>query len=464
MAITSSLPQMELTPLLGRSAEVDAIDHLLRLGGTRLVTLIGPGGVGKTRLAVAAGDRVAGAFPDGVLFVDLAVVQDPALVLPTLAKLLGMVDTGSQPLLGRLQQYLGERAMLLILDNFEHLFPAAIQLPELLATAPKLKILVTSRVPLHLRWERTLRVAPLDLPDPNRLPPLAELVQIPSVALFVDRARAQRLDFRLTDDQAPIVAQLVCQLDGVPLAIELAAARTNVLPLTVIADRLHHRLRLLTWEASDLPERQRSLHAVMSWSYELLSEDERRLFRHLGVFAGRVSLNAAVAVMDEDDEDVVLAAMVSLAEQSLIQPGRSESQDEAELSFGMLETVVKYASELLERAGELEDARNAHARYYFSLAERAEPELRGSGQLVWRRRLEPEQDNLRAALHWLLDHDEHEQALRLVGALCRFWWLRGYYTEGGQWLEQALSEAHDAHPEHAHQSAPLGDVALWGEG
>jgi non-specific serine/threonine protein kinase len=312
-------------------------------------------------------------------------------------------------------------------------------------------MLVTSRMPLHLRWERALRIPPLALPDLDVLPPLVELAQIPSIALFVERARAQRSDFHLTEEQAPLVARLVSQLDGLPLAIELAAARMNVLPLAVIARRLQDRLHLLQWEAGDLPERQRSLEAAIGWSYDLLTEWEQRLFRHLGVFVGRVSMNAIAAVLGEGDEEQALAGLASLAERSLVLPGREEVEDDPEPSFGMLETVRTYAWEQLAAHGELEAARAAHAGYFLALAERAEPELRGRQQRIWHLRLEQEHDNLRVALRWLLDQrgsdvGAQEAALRLAGALGRFWRVRGYHAEGWRWLEEALSTTPDADP------------------
>lgn len=362
------------------------------------------------------------------------------MVLPTLARQLGMQDTGGQALRERLQQYLHTRTMLLVLDNFEHVLAAAAELPLLLAAAPHIAMLVTSRVPLLLRWERTVRISPLRLPDLDRLPPLEEFVQVPSVALFVERAQAQRADFHLTREIGPLVARLVSQLDGLPLAIELAAAHTSVLPLATIARHLEDRLQLLQWEAGDLPERQRSLEAAIAWSYDLLSETEQRLFRHLGVFVGRVSLDAIVAVLREDDEDAVLAAMVSLAQRSLILPGQSDAEADVQISFGMLETVRKYACELLEAAGELESARDAHARYFLGVAERADPELIGPEQRLWFGRLEWTQENLRAALRRLLDHDE-ERALRMAAALGYFWEARGHMAEGRRWLEEALARA-----------------------
>jgi non-specific serine/threonine protein kinase len=473
MGLVSLFLQAQPTPLLGRAGELEMIHQRLVTDGARLLTLTGPAGVGKTRLALAAAqvaEQVSDRFPDGVVVVDLTPVRDPHQVLAAIAHACGFRDTGSPPLSERLPIFLRERALLLVLDNFEQVLPAAATLAELLSTCPRLALLVTSRVPLRLRWERTLRVPPLPVPNLDAaLPPLDELGHIPSVALFVERARAHRADFALTEARAPLVAQLAVQLDGLPLALELAAARLGALPLAVIAHRLEDRLRLWRWEAPDRPERQHSLAAALDWSYDLLSEPERRLFRHLGVFVGRVALSAVAAVVaagtagagngerraDEGtagEEGPTLVELVSLAEKSLVLPAEQTSEEDeasqdSEPAFGMLETVREYAQDQLAARGELEAARRAHAHYFLALAEQADPLLRGRDQRAWFFRLEREHDNLRAALRWLLDQDdpaERTAGLRLAGALGWFWLERGYQVEGWRWLEEALRRAPEA--------------------
>ncbi len=292
---------MEPTPLVGRAHELDTIVRTLVAEDTRLLTLTGPAGVGKTRLALAAAVRLVedgDRFPDGVARVDLTPVRDPDLVLGAIARALGLLDVGGRPALEYLVEALAGRRQLVVLDNVEQVLPAAPQLADLLSACPGLALLVTSRVPLQLRWEQTLRVAPLPVPDLSAALPLPDaLLAVPSVALFVGRVRARRADFVLGEREAPLVAQLVVQLDGLPLALELAAARLDVLSLSTLARRLGGRLQLLASEAPDLPKRQQSLEAAIGWSYDLLSEPERRVFRCLGVFVGRVTAEAIEAVV-----------------------------------------------------------------------------------------------------------------------------------------------------------------------
>jgi non-specific serine/threonine protein kinase len=401
------------------------------------------------------------------VFVDVTSVRESALVLCALARALGLLDSGGQPILARLEDVLAERRQLMVLDNFEQVLPAAAQLADLLNTCPGLALLVTSRVPLGLRWEQTLRLAPLPVPDLRAALTLDALLAIPSVELFVSRARARRADFVLSERHAPVVAQVAVELDGLPLALELAAARLDVLSLPTLARRLNDRLRLLAAAAPDRPQRQQSLEAAIGWSYDLLSEPERRLFRCLGVFVCRVTLDAIAAVTRAvagrsggADARRTLERLLSLAEQSLILPSRSTKLDwqqqngdgdthedldaDADLAFDVLETVRAYAAERLAEAGELATAHRAHAGYFLALAERADPLLRGRDQQVWFLRLEHEHDNLQAALRWLLDQEDdtaREQALRLAGALGWFWVVRGYHTEGEHWLAEALARA-----------------------
>lgn len=445
MVVARPLPLAQPTPLLGRTVELETIEQRLVHGGVRLLSLTGPAGVGKTRLALEAGAQLVDRYADGITLVDLAPVREPGLVLPALAQALGLTDAGTRPLFERLLQYLQEQALLLILDNFEQVLPAAAEIARLLTSLPVLRIMVTSRVPLHLRWEQTLRVVSLAVPDRDSTLPLADLLQIPSIALFVDRARAQRADFMVTEEQAPVLVQLARRLDGLPLAIELAAANMNALPLAALARHLDQRLQTLHWDAHDIPARQRSLHAAIGWSYDLLPPTEQRLFRQLGVFVGQASLDALETVMGEGDAEHTLDGLIALAEKSLVLPGRLEEAD-PEPTFRMLETMRQFACEQLDACGELEPAGRVHARYFLELAERADPQLRCGDQQAWYLRLESEHDNLRAALRWLLDHQDATQALRLAGALGYFWWLRGYNAEALHWLEEGLRRAPDADP------------------
>ncbi|HEV8192753.1 MAG TPA: NB-ARC domain-containing protein, partial [Ktedonobacterales bacterium] len=464
---------LQPNPLVDRLQEVETILRMLTVDGIRLLTLVGPAGVGKTRLALdaAANAQLAERFSDGVTWVDLAPIRASHDVLGAIARACGFTDTSPLPLAERLVAYLQERATLLVLDNFEQVLPAATSLADLLAACPSLALLVTSRAPLQVRWEQSLRVAPLPVPDlTTPVPPFAELATIPSVTLFLQRARARRASFALTDKQTPMLARLVAQLDGLPLALELAAARLDVLSLTTLTRRLADRLKLLAVEAPDMPERQQSLEAAVGWSYDLLTAPEQRLFRYLGAFVGRVTLDAIAAVervvgADSEGGEVVeeretgrtLRRLLSLAEKSLLLPAQSETSGahdapdfeldesgEDEPAFAMLETVREYAWERLTASGELAAAQRAHAHFFLALAEQAASQLNGHDQRTWYLRLDREHDNLRAALRWLLDQDapaECEALLRLAGALGYFWWRRGYHAEGRRWLEVALARA-----------------------
>ncbi len=441
--VRSATNRADPDSFLGRTQELELIRGLLVGGTVRLLTLTGPAGVGKTRLAHEVANRLGDAFADGIWFVDLTPLRDPAAVPSALARSLGLPDAGPDPPLKRLSAYLHERETLLILDNFEQVLPAAPLLDGLLGMAPGLRLLVTSRELLHLRAEQTLPVPPLALPDSQHLPLLEVLSQIPSVALFLQRAQMINPGFRLSDENAQAVAELVVRLDGLPLAIELAAARTQLLSPQMLLERLGQRLSLLHWEAQDLPERQHTLRAAIAWSYDLLSPEEQALLRRLGIFVDGFPLEAAEAVVSGGREHTidVLEGLASLVDQSLVQ---REEDGAGGYRFRLLESVREFALEQVTSCEEGEAVGRAHARYFLELAERAALQLVGPKQRVWFLRLEQEHENLRTALRWLWDQGESELALRLVAALGYFWEIRGYLREGQQALEEALARVPDA--------------------
>ncbi|HZB08058.1 MAG TPA: tetratricopeptide repeat protein [Rubrobacter sp.] len=435
-AYRNNLP-LQPTPLIGREKEVSEVCDLLRGGETRLLTLTGPGGTGKTRLALQAAADLLDDFPDGTFFAQLATLTEAELLLPAVVETLGVKETGEQPLDESLKDYLSERRLLLLLDNFEQVLGAAPSVTELLAVAQGLKVLATSRAPLGLYGEHEFPVPPLSMPDLERPPPLERLTQYEAVRLFVERARAVKPDFAITNESAPAIAEICVRLDGLPLAIELAAARIKMLPPQAMLQRLTSRLKLLTGGARDLPERQRTLRATIEWSYALLDEGEQLLFGRLAVFSGGRTLEAIEAICDAEGDLPMDAfeGISSLLDKSLI---RQEEGPDGEPRFVMLETVHEYAREKLGQSAEAEQIKRVHAEYFLTLAEEAFPELRGPDQLEWLERLEAEHDNMRAALSWASERKEAEVALRLGGSLWWFWWMRGHNSEGRRWLEQAL--------------------------
>jgi predicted ATPase/class 3 adenylate cyclase len=426
------------TPLIGREREVADVCERVRSSEVRLLTLTGSGGAGKTRVGLQAAAELLEEYEDGVLFVSLAAITDPTLVAATVAGTLGVKEADGEPLLEILKDYLREKKLLLILDNFEQVLEGAQLVGLLLAACPALKVLATSRIPLGLYGEKEYLVPPLSLPDPERLPSLECLTRYGAVRLFVERAQAAKADFTLTDENAPAVAEICARLDGLPLAIELAAVKIKLLPPGAMLARLGNRLKLLTGGARDIPERQRTLRNTIEWSHELLEEGERILFRRLAVFAGGRTLEAIETICDaEGDLPIeVLEGVSVLVDESLL---RQEERG-GEPRLYMLETIHEYAREKLEESGEAKELARRHAEYFLGLAEMAEPALRWSKQRAWLERLELEHDNLRKALSWSLGVDEVELGLRLAGALEPFWTTRGYYSEGRRWLEAVLAK------------------------
>ena len=430
------------TPLVGREREVARVCELLRRQEARLVTLTGPGGIGKTRLGIQVAAELSELFVDGMFFVDLAPLSDPALVVPTIAQRLGIWEGTGQSLLERLKEGLHQKQALLLLDNFEQVLSAAVQVAGLLTACPRLKVLVTSRERLHVRAEQEFSVPPLALPAPNQLPDLAALAQYEAVTLFLQCARAVKADFQLTTANARAVTDICAGLDGLPLAIELAAARLKLLPPQALQARFAKRLPMLTIGAQDAPVRQQTLRNTIAWSYHLLSAQEQRLFRLLAVFVGGCTLEAVEAICEAlgDETGKVFDGVASLIDKNLVQ---QRAQREEEPRLVMLETIREYGLECLESARETETTHQAYAAYYLALAEEAAPELQGPQQAAWLERLELEHDNLRAALGWYLEPGgaglSREMALRLGGALWKFWSARGLSSEGRTFLERALA-------------------------
>lgn len=438
----NNLP-VQPTLLIGREQEIAQACQLLRRSEVRLLTLTGPGGVGKTRLALQVAAELGDLFPDGVFLVALAPLSDPQLVVPTIAQTLEIPELSYQLPLTTLMTALKEKHLLLLLDNFEQVAVAASQLAELLTACPKVKLLVTSRVGLHLRAEHEFAVPPLAAPAlKQRLPDLVTLSQYEAVRLFIERAQAVKPDFQVTNANAPAVAEICVRLDGLPLAIELAAARSKAFPPQTLLARLKQGLAVLATQVRDLPPRQQTLRSTISWSYNLLPLEEQQLFRRLAVFVDGCTCQAVEQVCTAAStlEGDILEILASLVDKSLLQ---QREQVDGEPRFWMLQTLREYGLERLATEGEIETTRRAHAAYYLTQVEEAEPHLRGTEQGKWLSWLEWEHENLRASLTFLLGRalegiEQAEQALRICSALFWFWYICGYVREGRAFLEQAL--------------------------
>jgi predicted ATPase/DNA-binding CsgD family transcriptional regulator len=444
----------QLTSFVGREQDAAAVVKLLRHPEVRLLTLTGPAGVGKTRLALAVTMEIREHFADGTCFVPLAPIGDPDLVGSTIAQTLGMSEVGALPIFERIKASLRHKHFLLLLDNFEQVVRAAPQVMDLLMVCPQLKVLVTSRQVLHLQAEHLFPVPPLALPDLDHLPERKELAQYAAVSLFLQRAQALLPGFQLTEANARAIAEICVHLDGLPLAIELAAARVRLLPPQALLARLSQRLAVLMGGAQDVPARQQTLRDTIAWSYDLLTAQEQRLFRCLSVFVGGFTLEEAEAVskLSNETEPGAVSTMDvvgALLDKSLLLQGKQEGE---EPRLTMFETIREYGLKCLRQSGEMELTRRAHANYYLALAEEAEPELSGPQQTVWLERLDLEHGNLRAALGWSLEQDEagqgpgdsREMALRFGIALRRFWNIRGHLSEGRAFLERALAASEGA--------------------
>jgi predicted ATPase/Tfp pilus assembly protein PilF len=440
----ASLPA-QLTPLIGREEETRKVCALLRDPAVRLLTLTGTGGTGKTRLSLHAAAALLDEFMDGAWFVALAPLSDPNLVGSAIAQTLGVKDGGDQPLVDSLKSHLRNKQMLLLLDNFEQLLAAAPLVTTLLAAAPGLKVIVTSRVMLQLYGEQKFVVPPLALPTGRPLPPLDVLTQFEAVRLFIERAQTVNPDFCVTNENAPAVAEICARLDGLPLAIELAAARSKLFMPAALLTQLDSRFKLLTGGARDVTRRQQTMRNAIAWSYDLLDAGEKVLFARLGVFVGGSTLEAAEAVCDADGDLPIdlFAGMETMLDSSLL---RRETGANGELRFMMLETIREYALECLAEHEDADVLNRRHNDYYLNWAERAEKEIWGAQQGAWLSAIECEHNNLRAALRWALEHGQTASAVQLASALRRFWIARGYLIEGRAWLSQALASDEAAAP------------------
>jgi len=458
--VRPSNPPAYLTPLIGRERNVFTICTLPKQLDVQLLTLVGTGGVGKTSLAIHVASELQYEFPHGVYVVSLAPISDPKLVISVIAQAFGLRASGDRSFLDILIDFLHSRQLLLVLDNFEQVLPAAPLLADLLTHCPMLKLLVTSREPLSLRQERVFPVLPLGVPNLKELPDTRSLSQFAAIDLFVQRTQAVKADFLLTEANASIVADICARLDGLPLAIELAATRMRLLSPQQLLVRLGQRLQVLTGGSSDLPTRQQTLRNTIKWSYDLLNAQEQRMFRRLAIFVGGCSIEAVESVSENiilasgEEPLNVLDACISLLDKQLIQ---QRQQSDGDSRLYMLETIREFALECLYASDKADLVGEAYARYYQTFVEKSAPPVFDPKEMEWFNRLDQEQDNLRATLNWFIKKQDAEMALRLSGTLVRFWGVRGYMHEARQWLEQALTMRENA-------SMPASANALSGAG
>ncbi len=458
--IKNNLP-VQPTPFIGRATQLAAIKELLMNADTRLVTLLGPGGTGKTRLSLQVAQTLLDQFPNGVYFVPLADDTEAGQFISRVAQQLE-VREGGRPLLENVKDYLRDKRMLLVLDNFEQLVSVAPVVADLLVAAPQLKIITSSRMALNLHSEREFPVPPLELPQAENGSALATLIENESVILFVERARAVHPNFALTKDNASAVADICCRLDGLPLALELAATRIKLMQPQAILTRLDDKLKLLTGGARDLPTRHQTLRNTLEWSYDLLNQDEKTLYGRLGVFVGGFTFEAVEAVCNSDGKLDILESLTSLLNNSLL---RQEETLEGEPRFGMLETIRAYALERLVESGEIDALRAGHAQYYGGIIlNQAGLQIYSSNSLHWLNWFEQELDNIRAALSWGLSSPQGIQpGIGLVFMLVWFWYRRGHFMEGLEWADKylAVSDVQNTPPLRALALASSGMMALW---